>query len=287
MKLRRQLIFFAFSLCLCVSCVKYTDDEIHNYTAKLVLHSFISPSDSVIKVHVSTTKNIYGNLSDYPDSLPVNMTLVDGDHFIPFNHTDSSGFCYLSYRVAPGKTYKIIATCAGYPDATGTCTIPMPKAINMAIDTVTESFSDPYGHTYSWSVINLTFRDIAYEKNYYCVYGSMVVTNKNGTDSLPLSIKDNPIDASNKLLSDQSLDGQMMTTTFQHSKPVDTTIYSQLYKIYIAETDEHYYKFHSSLSNYYSGHNPFIEFSPVYSNIKGGYGIFCSYVKYEKIFRIK
>jgi hypothetical protein len=53
------------------------------------------------------------------------------------------------------------------------------------------------------------------------------------------------------------------------------------------ETDADYYKYHTSLNSYSGTDEPFTEFSPVYSNVEGGFGVFASYVRYKKVLKLK
>jgi hypothetical protein len=62
---------------------------------------------------------------------------------------------------------------------------------------------------------------------------------------------------------------------------------SAFLRIYLLSTDKPYYDFHKSLENYSLGDTPFAEPSFVYSNVKGGLGIFASYTLDSLIFRLK
>jgi hypothetical protein len=62
---------------------------------------------------------------------------------------------------------------------------------------------------------------------------------------------------------------------------------SAFLRIYLLNTDKPYYDFHKSLENYSLGDYPFTEPSFLYSNVKGGLGIFASYTLDSLIFRVK
>ncbi len=57
-------------------------------------------------------------------------------------------------------------------------------------------------------------------------------------------------------------------------------------KIKVFHTDEAYYLYNSSVYNF-EGDNPFSEPSPIYSNIDGGLGVFCSYNTDYQILKVK
>jgi hypothetical protein len=277
---------------LLLSCEKTAENiDVPNYTAKLVLHAFISPSDSLIRVHVSTTSNIYGKLTSPPSNLPVKLTLIDGENSLPFADRDSTGVCSLKYRVSAGKKYTIEARCPGYPNVTGTCTVPEQENIDIKMDTSTLHFSNQWGN-YSQPRITAKFKDTPGKADYYNMYGYVVYINHYGTSSDPLRIENKNNDGSfrNLIISDKQIDGEILTVNFDggfYYNASDTSLVSMEYKACILKTDLDYYQYHTSLMKYQDSSNPFTEFLPVYSNIKGGYGVFCSFIKYEQTFKVK
>jgi hypothetical protein len=62
---------------------------------------------------------------------------------------------------------------------------------------------------------------------------------------------------------------------------------SAFLRIYLLSTDKPYYDLHKSLENPSLGDAPFTEPSFLYSNVKGGLGIFASYTLDSLIFRVK
>ena len=278
------------------SCDKNADDmEIPDYTPKLVLHAFISPSDTVLNVHVGTTNNIYGE-KKYPGILPVFLQLEDNGQLIPFSERDSFGFCSLKYTIEPGKEYKITAHCDGYPDAYGICKVPKIENINLSLDTLSYVYKTEFD---TIRVIKITakFTDIPNENNYYNIYGrgtgystydstSYYTNIGNGNEDDIYSLK------TNELLSDHLMDGKEIITYFPNFpypfyNLQDSFLLSLKFTAQILCTDEDYYRYHVSLSKYNDGDDPFTEFSPVYSNIIGGYGIIASYILHEKTIVIK
>jgi hypothetical protein len=276
------------------SCEKNANNvELPKYTAKLVLHAFLSPSDTVINVMVETTKNIYGIVEEYPETLPVKLILISDNDSIPFSPRDNDHVCSLKYNVIAGKNYKIIAQCKGYPDASAICRVPEIKDINILVDTVSKSYdymvNGVWGSYQGLSAI-VKFQDIADEIDYYNIEAFSTSMNSiYGTISSLLSIADKDGNIRyNNLISDHLTDGQMISTNFGLSYfKSDTSEHSLIFNADVLHVDSEYYRYHNSLSKYKGSDNPFTEFSPVYSNIEGGYGIFCAYVKYEKSIKIK
>jgi hypothetical protein len=62
---------------------------------------------------------------------------------------------------------------------------------------------------------------------------------------------------------------------------------SALLKIYLYNTEESYYRYHTSLDNYNDGENPFTEVTPVYSNVTGGLGVFTSFTVDSLVYLLK
>lgn len=289
-----QIAFILICTCLFLSCEKTANNvEIPDYTAKLVLHAFISPSDSVVNVQVSTTTNIYGNKNEYPQKMSVSVTLDDGTSSYSFSErNDTSGICTLNYKIKAGQTYKIKAHCEGYPDAQGECIVPKIKDFHLEIDTLSVIENNGWGYFYPVLKINTKFQDIPNENNFFNLYGVRSFSNMYGNYSEMIPIDNNSNNYNfylNELISDHLQDGQELGVNFNedYNSLRDTFVYSINIQSNLLETDENYYKYHTSLKTYQNGDNPFTEFSPVYSNIEGGYGIFCAYVKYEKTIILK
>lgn len=299
MKAIKYFHFLLVITCLfsITSCEQDAENvDIPNYTPRLVIYSFICPSDSVITVYVKTTQNIYGKQTGTPTILPAKLTLVDGDKQLLFSELDSYDHTYsLKYKVQAGKEYTLKGECSGYPNIEATCKVPEQKDYNIAIDT-TSFLSTSYDynnipHTYLQHRITMQVTDIPNEVNYYRIYGSMSISQNGLHNTFNLQIGNNipnqePIYT--LLLSDNLIDGKTIKPIFNViDYKADQTFESVRFTGTVLNVDADYYHYHNSLTTYQSSDNPFSEFSPVYSNVKGGYGVFCSYMKYEKVFIIK
>jgi hypothetical protein len=78
------------------------------------------------------------------------------------------------------------------------------------------------------------------------------------------------------------MDGQKITFNFKISSNEIKWQQVDGFRADLLITDKDYFQYHNSIKKYTDGSNPFAEFSPVYSNVQGGVGIFSSYVKFEK-----
>ena len=272
-----------------------TNVDLPKYTPRLVVYAFISPSDTMITVKVSTTRNLFGVQTDYPTSVPIQLTFVDGDKQMYFDAAENSTYT-LRYTLEAGKEYTLKGTCKGYPDIKATCRIPALKAPNITIDTtsVLEKFDSPYNGVgyFLANKVKVNVYDKPNEVNYYNVITRVKFKrNEQDIQTYSLCVEKKEINEEpkyNKLFSDNLIDGKSTTIYYSISDfNANPSIQYIIVKATVLEVDAHYYKYHTSLSNYQGGSDPFTEFSPVYSNVEGGYGVFCSYMKYEKEFKIK
>jgi hypothetical protein len=214
---------------------------------------------------------------------------------------DDKGFWYSKHKILPGKEYRLMVKCAGYPDATASCKVPQVKNLFMGIDT-TEYYYDPNFPKVPLSPdgfydqdININFNDIPGETNFYNVLAFTTTEKFNGTQTEVLFAKETEDNneyfygySTNKIVSDKFRDGSGFQVTFQNSfLKNDTSQYSIELNALVMETDAPYFKYHTSLNSYSGTNEPFTEFSPVYSNVVGGFGVFASYVKHKKVIKIK
>lgn len=296
MKTSKYLYFLLLTICSLsiISCEEDAEDvDTPNYTPRLVVFSFICPSDSIITVYVKTTQNIYGQQTNTPTTLPVKLTLVDGDKQLIFNELNSYDHSYsLKYKVQAGKTYTLKGECTGYPNIEATCKVPEQKTYNISIDTssIVNTSYDYYNYSYLQHRITMQVTDIPNEVNYYKIYGSMTISQHGTQNKFNLQIGNNTQDEEpiyTLLLSDNMIDGKTIKPIFNVIDYKTEYYESAQFTATVLEVDADYYHYHYSLTTYDNNDNPFSEFSPVYSNVKGGYGVFCSYVKYEKVFIIK
>lgn len=292
MKIKCLYILILLISVVSISCEKTVDNiDYPDYKPMLVIYSFISPSDTVLRVHISTTKNIYGQKVDYPKSLPVTVMLIDNGQSLPFSSMDSSGYCYLKHSVEAGKQYKITAKCAGYPDAFGECKIPDLKDVNITIDTSTVTNHYPWGDG-TLSYAKVIFRDIPNETDYYNI--SCILTYNYMRDTiytkqsemLSIHMDDNDY-RQTIMISDHLIDGQLISIPFIYDGYYSSYLTNLEFEASVLMTDADYYQYHKSLQTYTGSDEPFSEFSPVYTNITGGLGVFCSYVRYKKTLQLK
>ncbi len=290
MKIFFKILSILLITMLIYSCEKDSRLVTPDYTPRLVIHSYISPSDTILRVHVSTNKNIYGEVNEYPKALPVEVTLTDGDKAIKFSPSDTFGFCTVKYNVFPGHQYKLTARCKGYPDISAVCNIPdLNNNMNIVIDTSTEISS----YNAQRLKVLLKFEDLPNEKNFYSSAAILIYSYRDNPYYgefygflYPLNKKNEEIRES-VVYSDYLMDGQEFVHSFRGNVENNPTLIPSKVIVNVLEIDNDYYLHETSLKTYKGTEDSLTEFSPLYTNVTGGYGIFASYIKYEKIFKWK
>lgn len=242
---------------------------------KIVVTSFISPEEELIQVTVSKTRAIY----DQQGSSGIDDLLVRDAHVMIYSNTDSVQLIFnsqtlkyqisqTSFPITPGATYHLKVSAPGGYLAEATCTVPLQMAPILevtSIDSTNEFGSSAF-------VINLRFKDIEGEENFYRVSMGTAYGYEWG-DLLPTSFA-----KGEGMVSDKNKDGSYFT--YSTYEIYATPGYSVTQYFAIDMTDYHYYQYHKTIDQN-DDDNPFAEPSPIYSNIEGGLGIFAAYREWK------
>lgn len=267
-----------------------------DYVPKLVIMGFISPNDPL---SISITKNIpaYGASED-PENIHDAKVIISNDIIQKELVHVGDGIYVLStqdFSLENAKGYKIKVTTPDGLQAGASCFIPAKRDYNLSIDTVhvytkvNSYYHDPALDTIVLEIVyredskaRLKFNDIKGEKNYYRFSAFLTVY----YDGEPYNER---LDFNDDLISDWGRDGKTIEYTSIHAfSSFFETADSVFLSCTLLDVDYEYYTYHNTLrkyNDYYS--NPFAESVQVFSNINGGLGIFCSYLKEEYSMRLK
>ena len=255
---------------------------------RLVITSFISPSDSVSYFRLTSNIKIYGELHREEPLGLLSGTISDGVNEVELD-TCKVGLklSHEKMQIQYGKTYKLKVSSGNGLKAEAECTVPARKTFTIEADTFSViKKMDPYGPfpegIYRSIEFKVSFTDIPGEENFYKIYGKIRGYGRlwQGTGYLAFN-EDN-------VISDKGMDGKSFT--FKTDQNFDYFFFepdSLFLNIYLFNTEKSYYQFHKSLIDYNDGENPFSEASPVFSNITGGFGIFTSYTVDSLVMRLK
>lgn len=269
------------------------------FNLKLVISGFLSPDEKNHYISVETNGPIYyDGILDWNHGL-FSATLSNGSReislrpiFWKYNLSgvpDSlvRGFVFTSSElsVEEGNTYVLKVESDKGLFAEASCTVPYKKNLFPELDTVSIHYTNSYDNSkYTYLQPDFYFTDIKGEENYYGVFSELTWPDPPYT----YSKTQNKIlvDPKYNCFNDKGIDGNRLKIpleSFYNTNLHDSTYF----KIYLLNTDKPYYDYHKSIEKYQSGETPFTEASPVYSNIKGGLGIFAAYTYDSIVIRLK
>lgn len=215
------------------------------------------------------------------------------------------------FSIRAGQTYTLTVTEGGQK-AQATCTVPK-KQVTVKSYTLDSIIATRFGNTQRVFTTNFTWDDPAGEANYYRVNVYEVIDAPN--------FKFNQADKKyyeyrQTFVNNYRIERNNFRSAFQNDKNLDgTTFASPQFESYsslvnygggitvdgkpilpsrpaervgiflqIMNVDVPYYEFHRSLEDY-NGDNPFTEPSLIYTNVKGGLGVFASYNRSTKVIK--
>lgn len=303
---RAIAMVLSFFLAACGSLVEVVSPlEVAGAEAKLAVHSFISPQDTLIRVYVLESVPIFsletGNERQVLRGASVKLDGIP----LPFDST------LLAYTIRPsrlggikaGNTYHLVVE-EGNRRVEARTTVPeVPAAISSyRIDTSYASLRGNFSRQDTTLAVQFSWPDPAATEDYYRVSGtahaiaSYLTTDENGKSvvrrgqvTIALFWDDNF--GRSEFQSDVNANGGTMQSPtgrvrierpvfytnngvpVQEEPPHVTGITLNLHR-----TDRHYFQYHRTIDQHeMAADNPFAEPVLVYSNVIGGLGVFASY----------
>jgi hypothetical protein len=269
------------------------------FEKKLVIESYLSPQDEQLLVRVGQNYPTVGpgSVSGFGTlRQPVTnavVTLSDGQRSVvlPFRQTppnsipqsgpspDSTGYrlSAAALPIVPGRTYTLRVTAPGYPDAEATCTIPLRAVEASTAEISRGTESDVTGNRDYFQAV---FQDLAGEENFYSTYFALNNTvtppPTQGKPSLNVTTQ------GTQFLNQGTTDGGKLKSArvyvFPTSQVPTNWLQTRQLELIIATTDRAYYDYNRTLRNQYrNDDNPFAEPVLIYSNVRGGLGVFAGY----------
>jgi len=264
------------------------------FQQKLIITSFISPSDTVSIIKVGSNLKLFGELnSERPLGL-LTGNISDGTEEVALD-TVKNGLIldHKKMQIKYGSTYKIKVTSESGLSAEATCSVPGKKNFGISVDTFSVlkslEIDGAPGPVYYRSIdFRITINDPPEEENYYRFAVSTLGYFTNSGTDYKYIMEGTPM-LEKEFITDRFMNGEcIINSTYGNSayyfKPGCD---SAFIKIFLYNTEKSYYLYHKSLNDYNDSENPFTEATPVYSNITGGLGIFTSYTVDSLIVKIK
>ena len=293
MILRIKYFILLLPLLLLSACETDVKDVLlPEFSQKLVVTGFMSPMDNEMKFTVSLNKRIYGELNLEEPIIPTTAFLSDGSKEVELDPV-AYGFRIGSERIAfdYGKTYSLRISDGKELSIESASTIPFKRDFYLKADTFMykNSFQMDPGHYYNENVINVkvSLTDFPGEKNYYRLVGE--VTNYYTFRNTGDIIRNNySLTFEKQYFTDNLTDGKVISIKSEDNLyHLSSGRDSAFLRLFLLNTEESYYLYHKSIMDHNDGENPFAEATPVFSNIKGGLGVFASYTIDSLILRLK
>ncbi len=273
---RTCLAFIAIGLFLS-ACWEKADVPLPVEGQKMALGAFISPEDT-FRMSLIRVEPIQAQLPEEPSYiLNALVFLSDGqDTTQLISDPDFSNLYTIPNGQLPiraGRRYWLWASAPGYPAIQASCEIPSYRLSSQGVLSALTPYTGGNGENLLSS--SHTWIDKAGEKNFYRLSQWLIDSNR-----VTQRIQDRQLSAgAAELVSDSELDGQRLeqiqNQIFMEPRSSD---FDRFLQLYILTTDEAYYRYHRSVMNY-SGDVPFGNQENVYTNVKGGVGIFAGYRK--------
>lgn len=268
----KNIILTILTLFLFSSCRKEANIKLPVTKSLPVVHCFISPEDTILRVKVTSSQPLYQNTgTDIYASVNNAVVEIKSDqgnaNFIYNTLSEYYELSSKTYSILPGKVYKLQVTTASGDIATAETQIPQNI---VSIDNLTyETIKDQMGESKNFKI---SFTDESSIKNYYNLSVAGISIDQMG-DTI---IKETGI---RTLHDDVNKNGAYTTLSGRYFYYEGDSI--KAFDAYLLNCSASYYKFHLSLQNY-TGDNPFSEPTLTFNNISGGYGVFASYRKTKK-----
>ncbi len=296
-----------------LSCESMVDivpeSRIGEIKPKLVVHAYISPQDTMIRVFVTESIPVFKEIGESGQHVikDARVVLSDSRQEVVLNY-DST---YQAYTIAAdrmggiqaGYTYRLkVQDESRSVEASTTIPSVSPAIASYKVDTSYTSSGTGFGRRDTTLAVQFTWRDPAGHRNFYRVIGKAIVIMdyreyesdgvfiyKRGRVTMPL-YWDNSYGRSD-FQSDVHSDGAVMQSPVGRVSIRRPTFFSQdgieyaerpnevrTITLELLHTDEPYYRYQqSALQHDEASGNPFAEPVLLYSNVKGGLGVFASY----------
>ncbi|MFD1819168.1 protein of unknown function [Pseudarcicella hirudinis] len=265
------------------------------YEKSLVIESFISPEDSVIKVSVYKNEQVLIKLPSESGTVPqLNNALVElsgADHkvqlqwyriptgkFYSENGVEKPVFdegyriSAKSFPIIAGETYTLKVSVPDYPEAIANCTVPLNKVSLNNVETI---YAEKNENSTLLQTLIVKYRVNPAPESYY----NFTVSFLQKFDKYP----DLQTTTAHQLLSNENISGNfLISNKFSFTElmnyPADMKLSKEYFEVKIYAINKPFYLYNKSLIEAKRNEgNPFAEPVLTYTNFSGGLGVFAGY----------
>ena len=280
-------LIFLITICI-TACEKIVDNvDIPSQQPKLVVNCYISPEDTIIKATVYASAPIW-SVSAVDSYTPVSTATVkisDNNTEKQLIYNSQKGEYVLnasSFPIQEDVVYKLSVSAPGFTSVVASCKVPLQINKSLLFLSFDSVVGDQYSTEYKFRT---EFTDFSGLGNYYRIGGYIIalyndsIGGVNDTTYNSLSSNNNK-----EFMADKDNDGQKVQSELNYWKyNYDDGMGGGEkllgLKLFLLTTEENYYKFHKSMSNYV-GDDPFSEPTIAFSNFNNGLGVFGAYRKF-------
>ncbi|WP_026462095.1 DUF4249 domain-containing protein [Adhaeribacter aquaticus] len=291
MKLHTYKLLLLLFVGLLSSCEEDITDKVNiDSTRQLVITSFISPQDTALIVRVNKTQPAIGKTETAESLLISNATvnLSNGSQTIKLTYDPIRKLYRARATQLPiisGRTYTLTATTPDGFSTSGTCTVPALNGIliqdlSHSVEQITYD-AGPDKYVYNRHTFTFKWQDAPGRGNYY-----HALTLREFKENFNNKTYRMPLDAYEveKYFSDENQDGGTFSTSGQYTTSTNENEPSpNILRAHLSVTDRHYYLYHKTIEQQRETNaNPFAEPTFIYTNIKGGLGVFAAYNQMQR-----
>lgn len=251
-----------------------------------MLTCFLSPDEDSLTARITWSKPIFGVDNNYIETVTDATVEITGPDGSAGFYLEPVSEAYIVHKelitIKPGATYTVTARIPSGEMVRGTCTVPQRSENSFETDVLDSvlQYQDGNGNNvYSYNV-RMRFKPSAAGENWY----RLVAYQRLFQDYFP----DKPAQESWETL-DYDLDSRFFVSSGPSSNPYTAIVStgsgfyndldsSKVYRFLLVQGDRSYYQFHESVFNF-EGDNPFAEPVQLFTNVEGGLGVVCSYLK--------
>lgn len=280
--MRKEYYLALFSIITTLAaCEKVVQDvEIPKIESQVVIFSFLSPEDEFVKVEVSRSKPVYTRSGKLGVINNAAVTITnDGGQSAAVPFIDSLSAYVLpttQFPIEPGRVYTVAAVVDG-ETVSGSCTIPndtvgLSELTYKKLGEPSIGFGGPYfKYAYKWMdpAGAQNYYRLAIEKQYSYIYDFDTIVSTQ--------------DVCNTMWTDETKQGAQLAGVCDD---YDYGTEKSMVRVYLLNTDVHYYEYHRRRLNYY-GDDPFSEPFQQYNNVKGGLGVVGAYRRTSRYIKIQ
>lgn len=267
-------------LLLLLSCTKVIEIDLPSAPDKLVVNCFFSTGDKFV-VHISHSQNILNEDSTEISNAEIKLyanEIYQGS----LTYINDGIYSHDTIIVRPGINYKLVALAPGYDQVEAEDTAPAPAILDSVFYNP-KAYPDSEGNNFY--KVELLLQDNASKRDYYEIvlkyYKNAnkysIITLRGDYEQVIMNEGDEEFYSGICIFSDEFING----IKYQLKLKTSDALSENKKELHLLSISETLYKYRKSWIRHSSAQYPDITnpIEPVtlFSNIKGGYGIFAGY----------